>query len=151
METRKCSSCGDTKPIDEFWVKPKGRKSGMCKPCKREYNTTWYKKNKKRHIQNVVKNNTRYRQELKDFTNEKKSVPCKDCGRTFPPEAMDFDHLNASLKIGNVAKMVANAVPLQKVKEEIEKCDVVCATCHRIRTAARRTVFGVSLEETPPS
>lgn len=65
-----------------------------------------------------------------------KSAPCMDCGKTYPPCVMDFDHVRGN-KIGNIATMIRQSIDV--VIEEIEKCDIVCSNCHRIRTHERRT------------
>lgn len=64
---------------------------------------------------------------------ELKSVPCADCGGRFPPACMDFDH------VGEKTFQIATAYTrsLATVLAEIAKCEVVCANCHRIRTARR--------------
>jgi hypothetical protein len=64
-----------------------------------------------------------------------KLVPCVDCGQSFPPYVMDFDHLGD--KVTNLAKMASNGVGLAKLQAEMDKCEVVCANCHRIRTHER--------------
>lgn len=64
-----------------------------------------------------------------------KAHPCLDCGQTFPPAAMDFDHVRGE-KAGNIAQMFTTAWP--KVLAEVAKCDLVCANCHRLRTNARQ-------------
>lgn len=74
--------------------------------------------------------------ERRRVSDEAKSVPCADCHQTFPIICMDFDHVRGE-KIGNVADMVKSNKPLALIVAEIAKCDVVCANCHRIRTAAR--------------
>lgn len=66
----------------------------------------------------------------------KQSTPCKDCGRFFPAECMDFDHLPGREKIGAVGRMPG--LSWAKIEREISKCDLVCACCHRIRTKARK-------------
>lgn len=58
-----------------------------------------------------------------------------DCGNSFPPYVMDFDHVRGE-KLGNVSSMCNNR-PLTTIMKEIEKCDLVCANCHRIRTQKR--------------
>jgi len=63
-----------------------------------------------------------------------KAGPCMDCGGTFPTECMDWDHVRGE-KTTNVAKL--NDCSLAKVMDEIAKCDLVCANCHRIRTRRR--------------
>ncbi len=63
-----------------------------------------------------------------------KQRPCGDCGQTFPFYVMDFDHVRGE-KRGTVASLARfTGGPLQ---DEIAKCDVVCANCHRKRTYAR--------------
>jgi hypothetical protein len=65
----------------------------------------------------------------------KTGKPCMDCGNQFPPYVMDFDHRDPTLKKNNVAYMAHSS--LDRIMEEIEKCDLVCANCHRIRTHKR--------------
>jgi len=65
-----------------------------------------------------------------------KDAPCTDCGTTYPPECMDFDHLSDD-KIENVSRMVYGSYSLAALTSEINKCELVCANCHRIRTSAR--------------
>lgn len=62
---------------------------------------------------------------------ELKSAPCSDCNKTFPPVAMDFDHVRGN-KLSNVSLMMFATT--EAILAEIAKCDLVCACCHRIRT-----------------
>lgn len=72
-------------------------------------------------------------QETRDF---KESNPCADCGGFFPHYVMDFDHVRG-VKSGGIAQGARNW-PKAKLAEEIAKCDLVCANCHRIRTFNRK-------------
>ncbi len=72
---------------------------------------------------------------FKSLMEQYKNRPCMDCGRTFPTVCMDFDHRDRSNKVTNVAAMKHYSV--EKILAEIEKCDLVCASCHRIRTMTR--------------
>ena len=63
---------------------------------------------------------------------EAKSVPCADCGRSYPYYVMDFDHVKGS-KVCGVARLVTTRNK-GAVLREIDKCEVVCANCHRMRT-----------------
>jgi hypothetical protein len=78
-----------------------------------------------------------YNRERRDrrqvIIDELKSAPCADCGGTFPPVCMDFDHLGD--KKFTVSRAYTRSIGT--VLAEIAKCEVVCANCHRIRTAAR--------------
>jgi hypothetical protein len=63
----------------------------------------------------------------------KRSAVCADCGGKFPPCCMDFDHVpERGPKLFNLSGN--NDYSLERVRAEIEKCDIVCANCHRIRT-----------------
>lgn len=67
---------------------------------------------------------------------ELKRVPCSDCGGTFDPVCMDFDHREGERKVLHVSGLVGYADDL--LLAEIAKCDVVCSNCHRLRTKKRR-------------
>ncbi len=67
-----------------------------------------------------------------------KAGPCVDCGRKFKPWQMDFDHLPGSVKEKSIAEMVRSGRSKTRILIEIEKCELVCACCHRDRTHQRR-------------
>lgn len=62
--------------------------------------------------------------------------PCYDCGGVFPPEAMDWDHRPGTNKCFDISKGV-RTYSEEAVIDEINKCQLVCACCHRIRTTTR--------------
>lgn len=62
---------------------------------------------------------------------------CADCGYREHPAALEFDHLPGTEKRWTIARATF-LLPLDQLLEEIEKCEVVCANCHAIRTASRR-------------
>ncbi len=50
---------------------------------------------------------------------------------------LEFDHLrNKNFTISHFRN---STIDLEKIKEEIDKCDVVCCNCHRNRTFMRQT------------
>jgi hypothetical protein len=61
--------------------------------------------------------------------------PCIDCGFS-DPRALDFDHVRGE-KSANIS-ILAYSASLEKLQEEIDKCDIRCANCHRIATAERK-------------
>ena len=63
-----------------------------------------------------------------------KADPCADCHECFHHAAMDFDHARGE-KYKGVSAMWSYS--WARVLEEIAKCDLVCANCHRLRTQAR--------------
>lgn len=64
----------------------------------------------------------------------KESTPCKDCGKIYPHYVMDFDHVRDT-KISNVSKLTTKS--WKGLLSEIDKCEIVCANCHRARTHTR--------------
>lgn len=81
-----------------------------------------------------LKNNKLKKERMRTFLNELKDVPCMDCKKKFPPFCMDFDHRDMEEKEFSIGDVVA-LQSWDKLKKEVKKCDVVCAICHRIRTA----------------
>lgn len=67
------------------------------------------------------------------FIRAAKDVPCKDCGNRYPHYVMDFDHVRG-LKDMSVAAGLARGWSIERLQREIDKCEVVCANCHRIRS-----------------
>jgi hypothetical protein len=74
---------------------------------------------------------------VEDYLLLLKSNPCTDCGQTVPPEVMDFDHRDGKKKMA-ISEFKRMKRTLSVVKKELEKCDLVCANCHRIRTWKRQ-------------
>lgn len=64
----------------------------------------------------------------------KATTPCADCGGTFHPVCMDFDHRDPLLKVSGISEMIQARLSLDTIMKEIDKCDLVCANCHRLRT-----------------
>jgi hypothetical protein len=68
--------------------------------------------------------------------------PCADCGETFPPYVMHWDHLPGHVKVADVGTMVSGGWNREAIRNEMKKCELVCANCHVMRTVqrARRTI-----------
>lgn len=53
---------------------------------------------------------------------------------------MDFDHVKGN-KVSGIAIMVGyKTISMEELLAEMEKCELVCANCHRIRTKKRAEV-----------
>jgi DNA-binding CsgD family transcriptional regulator len=75
----------------------------------------------------------------------KEQMGCVDCGEMYPYFMLQFDHLHSKdFQISNYRK---HTVSLDKIKKEIDKCEVVCANCHSIRTHMRRTTGDIGEQE----
>jgi hypothetical protein len=131
-----CAACREEKDEGEF--NRKGDKlQGKCRSCQRAYHQFYYRKNKSRFIEKNRRNKDRQRRRLRAILLEYKERPCADCGRTFHTWVMEFDHREGSVKESAVANLVSKGCTNARLLEEIRKCEVVCANCHRMRTYIR--------------
>ena len=64
----------------------------------------------------------------------KESVPCMDCSCYYPHYVMEFDHVNGDKKFSGMCR---GARSITRIEQEMAKCEIVCANCHRVRTASR--------------
>lgn len=62
--------------------------------------------------------------------------PCVDCGES-DPVVLEFDHVNG-IKKKNISDMVKDGYSLKLIQEEMNKCEIRCANCHRRITYQRR-------------
>lgn len=134
---KRCFTCGETKPVENFSWRDKNRsvRLGRCKPCMCLYHQNHYRTSEKRRIHNkrqLVKTrqrNTRYVQEYL------RTHPCVDCGYD-DIRALDFDHLRD--KVIGISQLRFKGASLDNLQREMDKCEVRCANCHRIVTHERR-------------
>ncbi len=135
---RRCSSCGIEKPLEDFaWHHgDKGPRQHHCRPCQAEYRREHYLRNRRRYIDRSHRRKQQLWAErtqlLLDYFLDH---PCADCGET-DPVVLEFDRLRD--KRFNIGTKLATH-RWEDIVEEIAKCDVVCANCHRRRTARRRS------------
>ena len=131
-----CGRCGQSKPISEFAWRRKSRdqRDNYCRPCRAAYKREHYAAHRDRYISNASRRKraiTAARAaKLIAYFQER---PCIDCGES-DPLVLEFDHLED--KSFDIAKGIRDR-SWQSVLNEIAKCDVVCANCHRRRTARR--------------
>lgn len=65
------------------------------------------------------------------------SHPCVDCGES-DPIVLEFDHRDGNQKEFNIANSINRGYAPKRVIEEMNKCDVRCANCHRRKTYYER-------------
>lgn len=115
-----CKMCGIEKPRDEFY-KLTGKqykahwdcRDSYCKPCK-------------------SKSVNLKRQTIKLEAVAYLGGVCNDCGLESPHGCVyDFHHLDPTKKDFSFSSVPFK--PLNKIKDELDKCVLLCANCHRIR------------------
>ena len=108
-------------------------KKRNCKICKSQYNKKHYLENKQKYVDKAKRNNRRYKARNREFVYQYLLThPCVDCGESNPVR-LEFDHFRD--KKGNTSDLTKQACSLNRLREEMVKCDVRCASCHREKTA----------------
>lgn len=137
-----CNKCGTNKPLEEFGKKASAKdgRQNACKPCARAYakkhygeNVDYYKEKSGRANEVATERNKQY---VIDYL---EAHPCIDCGET-DIEVLQFDHIEM---VGNSARRVCHFIncSLERLKEEIAKCEIRCANCHVRRTRRQTGLF----------
>lgn len=135
-----CSCCDRNLNESDFNSKGNGKLQPYCKDCNKTKSKEYYKANRTKHKKAVKQRkllmrafNRRF---MLKFLYKKK---CKDC-----PErrivCLEFDHIKGH-KLGNISHLVNLGYPIKTLKTEIRKCELVCANCHRVRTAIRKPTY----------
>ena len=137
-ELRICARCHVPKPLGDFAVKNKERGTliSYCRPCHSEYGKEHYRKNFSVYMARARARAAIDRPKNRAFIAEYLgSHPCVDCGES-DPVVLEFDHRDPATKREDVGRLV-HTTTLPIVMIEVEKCDVRCGNCHRIRTASQ--------------
>lgn len=129
-----CRGCDTTKPLSEFHRRGNGHQA-RCKDCQRARDAERWpsEKKRRRHLKRMRV------AELRVWMDKLKSYPCLDCDVQYPPYVMQWDHRPGTKKVADVSTMISQGYKGQ-AENEIQKCDLVCANCHAIRTHERRTI-----------
>jgi len=135
MKTKWCSICNTDKPISEFSKNPskKGGHNHSCKSCSRSYFKEYYKKNTaKVKARNNIQD-TLYKQRIHKIVIESFADGCGVCGET-DIRVLEFAHKNKKEKEFSIGTAVGQQLSIVRIKEEIGKCKILCANCHRKET-----------------
>lgn len=136
--TKTCRACRQTKPIAEF-TPDKRFNDGIGTRCLECAQGQWTKS------LNLEAERQRRRRREADQRNKTfvwnylSAHPCVDCGES-DPVVLDFDHRPGEKRSRNnsVSVLMNRRVDLARIEEEIKRCDVRCANCHRRRTFRER-------------
>jgi len=135
---RTCNRCGEQKPLESFaWHrKALGQRQHHCRNCQKEIGRAHYLANRERYIELEAKRKkVRNEKRMRLLIEYLRRHPCADC-READPLVLEFDHLfDKSFNVSNGF----SGRRWEDVQAEMAKCDVVCANCHRRRTAERHS------------
>lgn len=131
-----CYICKKEKSLDLF-NKNKHNKDGLqdrCRECDQIRARQRYRSNPEEKSKAIARKQNRIlenRNRIYEYLKDKKCDLCPYNNIL----GLDFDHLEPNNKIESVSTLVANGSSWIKIREEIDKCRILCACCHREYTA----------------
>jgi len=143
METKRCPDCKITKDKSDFnknSVRVDGLQS-VCRSCGNQRGQNYFENNAEKQKTRIKARVDKHKMWIWDYL---AAHPCIDCGEV-DPLVLEFDHVRGIKKHG-VMRMVHAGQALKTIQEEIEKCEVRCANCHRRKTAKQFDTYKYLLE-----
>ena len=133
---KRCPKCNRVLPLLSFNWKVKGiKRSIYCKDCSRKYIREHYWKNRQYYLDKVHKRNIKVRKQCYDYLGKYLSAhKCVDCGEN-DIVVLEFDHRSRDDKKMEISRIIKSRGTLIRLIEEVSKCDVRCANCHRRKTS----------------
>jgi hypothetical protein len=129
-ELRTCGKCRRWLSEQHFGRHPKNGRQWWCKSCFRAY----FRQRGQLHRDQVTAGIRRRRCKGRELVDRYMRHGCCECG-ILDRLVLELDHVG--IKVANVSDMIRDAAAPKRVEAELEKCEVVCVNCHRIRTLSR--------------
>jgi hypothetical protein len=124
-----CRICKDDKNEDEFYWKNKIKeiKQLECKDCTKQMTSNHYQNNKQYYKNRTKLNSDCKRKWLREY---KSTLKCSKCNENHVA-CLEFHHIDPNLKDKEVSTIVNSNWSIERIKNEISKCIVLCSNCHR--------------------
>ena len=132
MDQKVCSKCLLPKDKEDFYVS-KRYNNKQCRMCIRELDRLRYnngglsKVSANERSSNFKSRNAQY---VWDYLKQNPCIECKESD----PVVLEFNHRNQEDKLFNITTGISRW-NLKMLRAEMDKCDVLCANCHRKHTA----------------
>lgn len=130
-----CVLCKASKSLEDFNKKQSSEdgKQNICRDCNKKKSKDYYSKNKEKHKKVIYKRRRKHVIALQQYTYDfLKMHGCAICGEN-DPCCLDFDHLKNKNML--ISKLISSGYSFSNLKKEIDKCQILCANCHRRKTA----------------
>jgi ribosomal protein S27E len=136
IEFKACTVCKNDRPATNDFFNKKSSTADLlqnvCKNCNAKSSKKHYEANKEKIKQRTRDRVRRIKPLAQQLVLQYLKVGCTDCGEK-DIVVLEFDHQGD--KKYEIARMINEAYSLDKLEEEINKCVVRCANCHRRKTA----------------
>ena len=136
-QSKECTKCGLEKPVAKFnWRKTGVRRQSWCKKCKQAYQRQHYKNNRSHYRKKGAQSKKKAKASaILAVGRFLEKNPCVECGES-DIRTLHFDHLRD--KERNVSKLIIDGYGIKRIFAEIDKCQVLCANCHSIKSSEDR-------------
>lgn len=134
--------CKQLKPLGDFHRRTASRdgRQSRCRECNIAAQIKFHADNPQLCRQRISERGYRLRDRNRGLlVLYRREHPCVDCGES-DPVVLEFDHVRGT-KVANVSTLALRLKRWDTILEEIAKCDVVCANCHRRRTGQPANSF----------
>jgi len=127
MEKQLCSICQNEYPatLEYFGIHKSRGLDTYCKPCRRNKNKNNYYANKESWNETTRRNKKLQRERINELKN---LLSCLKCGEN-RNHLLDFHHVDPNQKDFQISQ--GERYGWKRIKEEIDKCIVLCSNCHR--------------------
>jgi transposase-like protein len=129
-ELRRCGRCRQQLPTECF-NRLGGERQWWCRSCFATYFRARGDLHRRQSNAAKVARTQRMREHVLEHL---RRTPCADCGEC-DPVVLEFDHVGE--KAASISRLLSDGASKKAVDAEIARCEVVCANCHRRRTAIR--------------
>ena len=103
--------------------------SEKWKEYQRTYHRSWHQRNREKRLARIYERKAAIYEYVQ---NMKSQLSCVNCGERHPA-TLQFHHLNSEDKVFNISTAARRGTSLNRIKQEMQKCIVLCANCHFIR------------------
>ena len=114
---------------DEYMASPFKDPERRREYQQKYHKETWYPEHRQDRLDRARKKKQEVRKWYREYKN---TLHCADCGQSHPA-TLDFHHIDPTEKDFVVSQILHETTSLRRLQEEIAKCVVLCANCHRIR------------------
>lgn len=140
-----CYRCRKNRKFFNANVNRKDGLQRVCRECQKELSNNLYERSAERRAK-IRESNIRRRIQIKiKILEYLVQHPCS-CGES-NPILLEFDHIRGA-KIANVSEMWRR-YSWKKIQKEMEKCEVRCIKCHRLKTARTQNWYASVAQERP--
>lgn len=125
-----CSGCLQNLPLSDFGINKSkiDGKQTQCKQCRNKYAKQHYRSHRRYYYDKSADRREQLRQQLEEY---KRQLACEKCGYNEYMCALDFHHIDDTKEI-NISDVCRHGWSFQRLLTEIQKCQVLCANCHRV-------------------